>query len=106
MPDARVNPVSDGRGNLVLKASGNPLLEHDQFGRNYLFDKKSFQANLSEVESCENDSEPKRKEADKLEFSYRHVTRFRLEKQHSYVKCSQARLTLDTPPSGWQRSTK
>ena len=60
------------------QARDNPLLEHEPFGEeNSSFNTKPLQ-NLSDVESYESGSVPKRTEADKLEFErWPHVTRIR-----------------------------
>ena len=71
-------PLSDAKENPVLKARSNLLLIHDQFGWDFLSNTKSLQANLSEIESHENDPVPKRKEADEPAFErWPQVTRFR-----------------------------
>ena len=70
---ARRNPGPNAKGNPVPNARCNHVLEHEQFQRTFSFDK--LQANLSEGESYENDTERKN---DTLEFErWPHVTRFR-----------------------------
>ena len=95
------SPRLHARRNSVLKAIGNPVLEHEQFRESFLWCKKPLHANLSDVESYESDSLPKRKEADTLELErWPHVTRFRRCKAAFQCECA---YWLDSPSTGLRK---
>ena len=67
------------QGKTLCQMQGtNPLPDDERFGRDFVFHKKSLQANLSDVRSLNLDSIPKRKAMDKLDCEqWPHVRRLK-----------------------------